>query len=129
MEGIERLETEALEMNDYNVMKIFQYLKTRKDLYEKFNNEEKHIEKMYNFICNKANKLSKNYVAMVDDKVVYLWAVNYFIKNNEELGIKDKQLMPPTSAEIIKKDDEKKDKKEETKLEDNQITLFQEVSK
>lgn len=41
--------------------------------------------------------------------------------------------MPPTPAEVIK-ENEKKTKKEETKseekkLEDNQITLFQEVSK
>ena len=60
MEGIERLETEVLEMNDSSVSAVFNYLKTRKDLYEKFNNKEKTIKEMWNYICDKARKMSKN---------------------------------------------------------------------
>ena len=51
MEEIERLENEVIEMNDYNVLTIFNYLKSRNDLYEKFNNKEKSIKEMYRFIC------------------------------------------------------------------------------
>lgn len=133
MEGLERLESEVLEMNNCNISAIFDYLKTREDLYEKFNNDEKSIHQMYEFIYEKARKQKVDNVAMISDRVVYLWAVTYFLKSNDELGLKEKRVMPPTPDEVIK-DNEKKTKKEETKpeerkLEDNQITLFQEVSK
>lgn len=133
MEGFERLENELLEMNNCNISAIFDYLKTRTDLYEKFNNEEKSIHQMYEFIYEKARKQKVDNVAMISDRVVYLWAVTYFLKSNDELGLKEKRVMPPTPAEVIK-ENERKTKKEETKpeekkLEDNQITLFQEVSK
>lgn len=133
MEGLERLENEVLEMNNCNISAIFDYLKTRTDLYEKFNNEEKSIHQMYEFIYEKARKQKVDNVAMISDRVVYLWAVTYFLKSNDELGLKEKRVMPSTPAEVIK-ENEKKTKKEETKLEekkpeDNQITLFQEVPK
>lgn len=126
MEGIERLETQVLEMNNCYISAIFDYLKTRTDLYEKFNNEEKSIEEMYDFITNKAKKLQINHVAMVSDKVVYLWAVTYFNKTNEELGIKEKSVMPPTAKETIKKIEKKK--VENKKQESNQVSMFQEVA-
>ena len=91
MEGIERLKTEVLEMNNYNVSTIFEYLKTREDLYEKFNNEEKTIQRMYEYICKKAQNAAKDNVAMINDRVVYLWAVTYFNKSDEDLGINIKQ--------------------------------------
>ena len=131
MEGLERLEAEVLEMNNCNITAIFNYLKTRTELYEKFNNEEKSIQQMYEFIYEKARKQKINNVAMISDRVVYLWAITYFSKSNAELGIKIKRVMPPKPAEVIK-ETEKKVKKEELKpeekkKEDNQINLFQEV--
>jgi hypothetical protein len=129
MEGLERLETEVLEMNNYNISAIFEYLKTRTDLYENFNNEEKSIKQMYEFIYEKAKKQKQDNVAMINDRVVYLWAITYFNKSNKELGIQEKKAMPPKPAEVLKKENEKKPKKEEKKPEDNQITLFQEVQK
>ena len=131
MEGIERLENEVLEMNNCYISAIFDYLKTRADLYEKFNNEEKSIHQMYEFIYEKSGKQKIDNVAMISDKVVYLWAVTYFLKSNDELGLKEKRVMPPTPAEVIKeidKNTKKEEKKsEEKKIENNQITLFQEV--
>ena len=129
MEGIERLEMGAQEMNDYNVIGIVNYLKTRTDLYEKFNNEEKTVKQMYDFVCDKARKHQKNYVAMIADNVVYLWAVTYFSKSNEELGIeKEQRVMPPSSDEVIKNIEKKKKKEEleDKKQDDSQITLFKE---
>lgn len=129
MEGIERLEAEVLEINNSNISVIFEYLKTRNDLYDKFNNKEKSIKQMYKFICDKANKQKIDNVAIISYRMVYLWAVNYFCNSNEELGLKDNhKVMPPSPSEVIK-ENEKKIKKEEKKPEDNQITLFQEVSK
>ena len=128
MEGLERLQAELLEMNDYNVSAIFEYLKTRKDLYEKFNNEEKSLKEMYKYICDKARKLAKNNVAMVNDKVVYLWAFNYFNKSNEELGINKKTqtgLKPTETKKETKQPEEPK--ADEKKKDDNQLSMFQEV--
>lgn len=67
MEGIEKLEKEVLEMDDYNVTQIFNYLKTRIDLQDKFNNSEKSTKEMYEYVCDNARKRMKNYVAMVQD--------------------------------------------------------------
>lgn len=134
MKGLERLEIEVLEMNNCNISAIFDYLKTRNDLYEKFNNEEKSIHQMYEFIYKKAEKQKIGNVAMISDRIVYLWAVTYFIKSNEELGLNEKKVMPPSSDEVIKNIEKKKSKKEEKapeedKQKNDQITLFQEVQK
>lgn len=135
MEGIERLEAEVLEMNNSNITSIFEYLKTRNDLYDKFNNKEKSIYQMYKFIYNKTSKQKIDNVAMVSDRMVYLWAVTYFINSNEELGLKEEhKVMPPSAKEVIEKIEKKQTKKEEKapvedKQKDNQITLFQEVQK
>lgn len=133
MEELERLEAEVLEMNNNNISAIFEYLKTRNELYESFNNEEKSIKQMYKFIYDKAAKQKIDNVAMISDRMVYLWAVTYFSKSNEELGLKEEpKVMPPSADEVIKNIEKKKSKKEEkapedNKQKDNQITLFTEV--
>lgn len=140
MEGIERLETEVLEMDDSSVSAVFEYLKTRNDLYENFNNKEKSIEEMWDYICDKAEKKSKNKVAAVQDNLVYIWAVNYFTKSNKELGItekKTKKVMPPSAEETItkinrknhEKAKEKQKESEQAKDTDNQISMFKEEQK
>ena len=91
MEGIERLEKQLKEMDDDNVTAIFEYLKTRTDLDELYKNEEKNMQGMYDYVCSKAEKKKKNRVAMIADNMVYLWAVTYFTKSNEELRIKEKK--------------------------------------
>ena len=129
MEGLEKLEKEIAEMDNSNITAVFEYLKTRTDLYDKFKNEEKSAKQMWDFICNKAEKQKINNVAMIADNLVYMWAVTYFIRSNEELGIKEQKVMPPTPAEVIKKNEEKTKKQENKneKPQDNQITLFEEV--
>lgn len=134
MEGIEKLEIEVLEMNDSSVSAVFNYLKARKDLYEKFNNKEKSIQQMWDYICDKAKKMSKNNVAVVQDNLVYIWAVNYFSQSNKELGItekKDKKTMPPSADKTIEKINRKHYEKEceQTKDTDNQISMFKEDQK
>jgi len=128
MEGIERLENETVELNNYSITKIFNYLKTRTDLYEKFKSKEKSMDQMYDYIYNKSEKHQYKRMAMIDDPVVYLWAVTYFSKTNEELGIKEKKVMPPSAAEVSAKIEKEEKKKEEAKKEkNNQISMFQEV--
>ena len=129
MEGKERLEQETIEMNNYNVVLIFNYIKDKDELQEKFDNEEKTIKGMYEFICNKARTVSQNNVAMVQDNIVYLWAMAYFNKTNEELGINKKVSTPKkeTKKTEVKKEELQEEKKEEKK--DNQVSLFEEVKK
>ncbi len=136
MEGIERLEKETFEMNNVSVTSVFEYLKTRKDLYEKFNNEEKTMEGMYDYLYNKSRPMKQRNVAMVPDNLVYIWAVNYFCKSNKELGIKEKKtkkVMPPSADETIKeinrKHYEKQKESEQKKDTDNQISMFKEDQK
>lgn len=138
MEGLERLEKEMEEMKNSHIEVIWNYLKTRKDLYDKFNNPEKSIKQMYEFVYEKARKQKTGNVAMIADNVVYLWAVTYFNKSNEELEINKKKEIPKTAETKPKtKKEEKKETKKEnkteqeekdiTKTEDNQTSLFQEV--
>lgn len=131
MEGIERLEAEVLEMNNCNISAIFDYLKTRKDLYEKFNNEEKTIHQMYEFIYKRAMKHKIGNVAMIDDKVVCLWAITYFKKSNAELGINNGKKEVITLANKNQKETTVKQENtpKENEPETNQISIFQEVEK
>lgn len=126
MEGIKRLEQEALEMNDHNVILIFDYIKNKEELQDKFNNEEKKIKGMYDFICSKAKNLAIRNVAMVNDRIVYLWAMAYFNKSNEELGINKKNLI---SKKEIKKPEETKEEHKKENKKDDQVSLFEEVQK
>lgn len=124
MEGIERLELEVLEMNNFSVSNMFNNIKNKPELQEKFNNKEKTIKGMYEYVYEKARTLQQGNVAMVNYQVVYLWATNYFKYTNEELGIKKQNVMPPPADEVIKKE-EKKAKKEDQKS--SQISIFGEV--
>lgn len=124
MEGIEKLEKEVLEMDDYNVTQIFNYLKTRIDLQDKFNNSEKSTKEMYEYVCDNARKRMKNYVAMVQDNLVYLWAVKYFLKSNEELGIEKQEITEIKTNEASETKVETINKKEVKKKEQTQISLF-----
>ena len=124
MEGIERLQLEVLEMNNFSVLNVFNYIKNKPELQEKFNNKEKTIKGMYSYICKKAEKLKQ---AMVNNEVVYLWAINYFKYTNEELGIKEDEK--ETNTVKMVGNEESKNKKEEisNKDENSQISLFEEV--
>lgn len=127
MEGIERLEAEVLEMNNKNISAIFEYLKTREDLYENFNNTEKNIHQMYKFIYERARGLKQDNVAMVSDKLVYLWAVTYFNTSNEKLGLSSNFTYVSKSSKSNTETKKEEKKQEEKKKDDDQITLFQEV--
>lgn len=127
MNGIERLEEQTLKINNPNVTGIFNYLKTRKDLEKYFENEEKSMDKMYEYVTEKAKEKAYKMVAMIEDNLVYLWATNYFMKSNEELKIAKNEEKPKVQTEIVKQKEIKKEEKKENK--DEQITLFQEVQK
>ena len=122
-DGIQRLETEVIEMNNMNVAKIFDYLKTRPEMQEKFNNKEKSIKQMYQYICDKAQKQAQDNVAMVDDKIVYIWAMTYFNRSNEDLGL-NKKPEPPKKIETKKEEQKAEIKQEENKEDPAQMSMF-----
>ena len=125
MEGLKRLEDEVLKMNNRYVTIVFNFLKSKESLKESFENKEKSIKQMYKYIYEKARNFKKDNVAVIEDNVVYLWAMTYFKKSNKELGIEEKKVMPPSAKEVIRKIEEKE--KEEKK--DEQTSLFEEVQK
>lgn len=93
MNGCERLKS-MIEEGPFQkpLFKIYMYLKTREDMYEKYLNSEKTMEQMYEYIKNQVKESATNGVAMVEDSVVYGLAVHYFDESNEKLGIKKKEV-------------------------------------
>lgn len=126
MEGLKRLENEVIEMNNRSITNIFEFLKSKESLKEFFEKDEKSIKQMYQYIYDKARNYKKDNVAVIEDNVVYLWAMTYFRMSNKELGIiEEKKVMPPSANEVISKIKDK----EKDKNKSNQTSLFEEVQK
>lgn len=140
MTGIERLRILSEGTQNQGLLKVLDYLETRKDMYEKFLNEEKTPDQMWKYITQKAKKLSINNCAVVDDRIVYAWAISYFLASNEALNLSSDKISKP---ECKPKNEEKKSKpkksSEEKELQKNnvidiqtaktstQMTMFEEV--
>lgn len=108
MTGIERLRILSEGTKNQALVKVIDYLETRKDMYERYLNEEKTPEQMWQYITKKAKEQSINNCAVIDDRVVYVWAISYFLATNESLNL--------TTTDTSKsKEDPKKDIKKETR--------------
>lgn len=59
MEGIERIKILASEIKDEALLEIVNYLISRKDMNDKYLNEEKSLRQMIDFIMNEAKKKIK----------------------------------------------------------------------
>jgi len=120
MTGIERLRILSEGTKNNALIKVLDYLETRKDMYDKFLNEEKTPNQMWQFITQKAKEQSINNCAVIDDRVVYVWAISYFLATNEALGLNNNQISK--SKEDTKNETKKtksKSKKSEEKQEEN----------
>ena len=134
MTGIERLKILSHESKIKGLLKVIAYLETRPDMDEKYLNEEKTPEQMWEYIKKKAKEQAINGCAAIDDDVVYVWAISYFLATNEALGLnKTNSSTPSTTKSKTKKEDKNTDNKEEQKEgkeQDNknqsQISIFQE---
>ena len=106
-------------MNNFSVSNMFNNIKNKPELQEKFNNKEKTIKGMYEYVYEKARALQQGNVAMVNDQVVYLWATNYFKYTNEELGIKkeEKTINPIVSSVLNKNNNQTIENNESSKEE------------
>lgn len=130
MTGIERLNSMIQGQNDTALIRVVDYLKTRKDLDNKFLNEEKDLKQMCNFIQDKAKKncISKTWNC-ISGEVVYAWAILYFLMPNSALEIKPaekkkatKKAEKPNNIIQMPSPTPVDSKKEENQVE--QISLF-----
>lgn len=156
MEGIKRITEMAEGQKDFVLLEVVKYLVSRTDMNEKYLSKEKTLKGMATYIqgqimndfCKKMNtknpsSFAENVkydggstrclaVGMSKEKV-YEFAINYFNKSNDELGIKPEEIKPKKKeTNIEKKDDEfgsifdfGNNQKVEDKKEDiEQISLF-----
>lgn len=118
MTGIERLRILSEGTKNQALVKVIDYLETRKDMYERYLNEEKTPEQMWQYITKKAKEQSINNCAVIDDRVVYVWAISYFLATNESLNLTKTDT--PKSKEEPKKDAKNEKKKTKTKKAEEQ---------
>lgn len=129
MEGIERIKILASEVKDTALLKIVDYLLSREDMNDKYLNEEKSLKQMVEFIKGQAQKKANNGMAMIEDEVVYGWAIHYFDESNDQLKIKKnkiEKIEPVEKVEQPKKivSDATQKKKKTKWVAEGQLTLF-----
>ena len=84
------------------ILKVAEYLLTREDMEEKYNNEEKTLRDMWEFIKDEAKKKAENNVAVLGDEEVYSIAIHYFDESNETLGIGKVQKKEKSTSKATK---------------------------
>ena len=92
MEGIERLAKMLEGQKDKYLNIIAKHLMQHTELDQAYLNEEKNLKDMAEYIKGKAKKQATGGVAVIEDEIVFKWAREYFIKSNNELGIKKTRL-------------------------------------
>lgn len=117
--GLERIKVLSEKVKDKAVLKIIDYLLLRKDMNEKYLNEEKTLTQMIEFIKSKAKEKATNGVAMIEDDEVYSWAIHYFDESNKNLKISK-------IKEDVEVKEEKKStvKKNKNWIPEGQLSLF-----
>lgn len=117
--GLERIKKLSAEVKDKAVLKIIDYLLSRKDMNEKYLNEEKSLTQMIEFIKAKAKEKATNGVAMIEDDEVYSWAIHYFDESNKDLKISK------TESDVEVKEEKKSTvKKNKNWIPEGQLSLF-----
>ena len=89
MNGYDRLKLQYKENlnTDRSLIKIIKYLLNQPEMSDIYLKDEKNIKEMMDYIKSKAKEQAVNSVAIIEDQNVYEWAIEYYIKTNEELGI------------------------------------------
>lgn len=89
MNGYDRLKLQYKEnLNaDNALIKIIKHLLNQPEMSDIYLKDEKNIKEMMDYIKSKAKEQAVNNVAIIEDQNVYDWAIEYYIKSNEELGI------------------------------------------
>ena len=102
MNGIERLKKLAEGQENPPLLRVIEYLVNIDELDEMYLNVDKSLKGMVDYIKNQSKKLSKDGYCWVEDTTVYEWAINYWSKSDEELGIKRVIPTPKTKAEVTR---------------------------
>lgn len=89
MNGIERLQEAVKGQEDAALRQTVDYLISRKDMEQRYLNEEKNLKGMVDFIREKSKKHLKNGWTYITNEVVFAWAIMYFSLPNELLKIKE----------------------------------------
>ena len=92
MEGIERISKMLEGQKDKYLNVIVEHLMQHTELDQAFKNKEKNLKDMAEYIKSKAKKQATGGVAVIEDAIVFEWAIDYFVKSNNELGIKKTRL-------------------------------------
>lgn len=93
MNGYDRLK--HLYMNrknkqrDNTLIKIIQYLLKQPNMNERYLSENKDLIEMMKYITYKAKEQSVNDTAVIEDDIVYNWAIDYFKNDNDVINFKD----------------------------------------
>lgn len=92
MNGYDRLkELYKASVNKNNPLKeIMKYLVVQPKMNDLYLQEEKNLKDMMDFINKKAKEQAVEGVAVIEDKQVFEWALEYFNNTNEVLGINKK---------------------------------------
>lgn len=129
MEGIERIKVLASEIKDEALLQIVNYLLTRKDMNDKYLNEEQSLKQMVEFIRRSAKEKSKGqgWIMMTDEEV-YNYAIHYFDESNESLGLTAKKENKNIAAvaENIENEEQNKTKLQEKEI---KVAITQEKNK
>lgn len=125
--GIERIKQLSSEVKDPALLKIVNYLLSRLDMNEKYLNEEKSLSQMIKFIQSEARKKSQNGIAMIEDEIVYSWAIHYFDETNKKLNLTGIQKTKKEIDKVSTKTDKPTSKtqvKQKTWTAEGQLSLF-----
>ena len=125
MDGIERIKVLSSEVKDEALLAIINYLVSRKDMNDKYLNEEKSLQQMIDFIMSEAQKKAKDNRAIVKDEVVFGWAIHYWDEPNDKLEINKVAKAPTKSSNRRPKKQTTKSKtKDKNWQPEGQLTLF-----
>ena len=130
MNGFERLKEQVKDQKDLALKQTVDYLISRKDMEQKYLQENKTLEGMAKFIKEKGTKYLRNGWNYITNEVVYAWAIMYFSLPDKFLGINTstKKVETKETTQENSKNNvvslEKAKKELEKKKEVTQLSLF-----
>lgn len=120
--GIERIKQLSSTTDIPGIKKVAEYLINREDMNEKYQNEEKNLEDMWDYITDRAKEKAVFGTACIEDTEVYNWAIHYWDEPEEDLrkeNVKDDKLPKKETKKAQKvSSNETKVNEEETKQEE-----------
>ena len=131
MNGFDRLREQIKDQEDTALKQVVDYLISRKDMEQKYLNEEKDVKGMCSFIKGKGNAHARNGWNFITNEVVFAWAIMYwslpnsFLKINQSKTTETATTSPKTSPaknNVVSIEKAKKALEEKKQVE--QLTLF-----